>query len=129
MAIKTGEEKPLKMKNHTIISMAQRPGTRPRSYKISCSKTDSLSKASINRAEEGLKEVRGLLKDSMKDRTMIIRFLSLGPTGSSSASLRAGHRLLVRRPQRRPPLQSCLRAVPQDGMQDDCFLFLHPQGR
>jgi len=43
----------------------------------------SLSKAlnQIDR-QEGLAEVRGLLKDSMKGRTMIVRLISLGPTNS-----------------------------------------------
>jgi hypothetical protein len=46
-------------------------------------KTDSFSKA-INQIDRdtGLAEIRALLKDSMKGRTMIVRFLSLGPTGS-----------------------------------------------
>ncbi len=43
----------------------------------------SLSKA-LNQMDrqEGLAEVRGLLKDSMKGRTMIVRFISLGPAHS-----------------------------------------------
>jgi phosphoenolpyruvate carboxykinase (GTP) len=43
----------------------------------------SLSKA-LNQMDrqEGLAEVRGLLKDSMKGRTMIVRFISLGPPQS-----------------------------------------------
>jgi phosphoenolpyruvate carboxykinase (GTP) len=43
----------------------------------------ALSKAlnQIDR-QEGLAEVRSLLKDSMKGRTMIVRFISLGPTNS-----------------------------------------------
>ncbi|MFP4105180.1 MAG: phosphoenolpyruvate carboxykinase (GTP) [Phycisphaerae bacterium] len=32
--------------------------------------------------EEGLTEIRGLFKDSMKGRTMLVAFLSLGPTDS-----------------------------------------------
>jgi phosphoenolpyruvate carboxykinase (GTP) len=43
----------------------------------------SLSKA-LNQVDrqEGLAEVRGLMKDSMIGRTMIVRFISLGPTDS-----------------------------------------------
>jgi phosphoenolpyruvate carboxykinase (GTP) len=43
----------------------------------------TLSKAlnQIDR-QEGLAEVKGVLKDSMCDRTMIVRFISLGPTNS-----------------------------------------------
>ena len=105
MAIKTGEEKPLKMKNHTIHFDGPDDQGRDREVtKYLVPKTDSLSKA-LNQIEreEGLKEVRGLLKDSMKDRTMIIRFLS--PRADRLGfqhPLRAGHRLVVRRPQRRP---------------------------
>jgi len=32
--------------------------------------------------QEGLAEVRGLLRDSMMDKTMIVRFISLGPANS-----------------------------------------------
>jgi phosphoenolpyruvate carboxykinase (GTP) len=32
--------------------------------------------------DEGLNEIKGLLKDSMKGKTMIIRFLVLGPANS-----------------------------------------------
>ena len=44
---------------------------------------ESLSKA-LNQIEreKGLTEVRGLMNGAMKGRTMIIRFLSLGPAGS-----------------------------------------------
>ena len=43
----------------------------------------SLSKA-LNQVDrqEGLAEVRGLMKDSMTGRTMIVRFISLGPADS-----------------------------------------------
>ena len=43
----------------------------------------SLSKA-LNQMDrqDGLAEVRGLMKDSMKGRTMIVRFISLGPPNS-----------------------------------------------
>jgi phosphoenolpyruvate carboxykinase (GTP) len=46
-------------------------------------KGDSLSKAlnQIDR-DEGLAEVKGFLKDAMKGRTMIVRFLTLGPANS-----------------------------------------------
>jgi len=84
LAIKLGEEKPLKMKGHTIHFDGMSDQGRDREVtKYLVPKTDSLSNAlnQIGR-EEGLAEVRGLLKDSMKGRTMIIRFLSLGPAGS-----------------------------------------------
>lgn len=84
MAMKTGEEKPLKMKNHTIHFEGPDDQGRDREVtKYLVPKTDSLSEA-LNQIEreQGLKEISGLMKDSMKDRTMIVRFLSLGPAGS-----------------------------------------------
>jgi len=46
-------------------------------------KGDSLSQA-LNQTgrDEGLMEIQGLLKDSMRGRTMIVRFLTLGPADS-----------------------------------------------
>jgi phosphoenolpyruvate carboxykinase (GTP) len=51
--------------------------------KLLVPKGDSLSDA-LNQIEreEGLTEVHGLCKDSMKGRTMIVRFLTLGPANS-----------------------------------------------
>ena len=84
MAIKSGEEHPLETPGHTYHFDGYYDQGRDREVtKYLVPKTQTLSKAlnQIDR-EEGLAEVRGLLKDSMKDRTMILRFLSLGPTGS-----------------------------------------------
>ncbi len=83
-AITSGEEHPLKTKGHTYHFDGYYDQGRDREVtKYLVPKTASLSKAlkQIER-EEGLAEVRGLLKGSMKDRTMILRFLSLGPRGS-----------------------------------------------
>ncbi|MBM4103147.1 MAG: phosphoenolpyruvate carboxykinase (GTP) [Planctomycetes bacterium] len=85
MSIKNGEEKALKTKGHTIHFDGMNDQGRDREVtKYLVPKTDSLSKA-LNQIEreEGLTEVRGLLKGSMKGRTMIVRFLSLGPAGSA----------------------------------------------
>jgi phosphoenolpyruvate carboxykinase (GTP) len=43
-----------------------------------------LSAEALNQIDrqEGLAEVKGLFRDSMKDRTMIVRFISLGPPNS-----------------------------------------------
>jgi len=62
-AIATGEEKPLATPGHTV--------------------GEYLSKAlnQIDR-DKGLAEVKNLLKDAMKGRTMIVRFVSLGPPNS-----------------------------------------------
>jgi phosphoenolpyruvate carboxykinase (GTP) len=51
--------------------------------KLLVPKGDSLNDA-LNQIEreEGLTEVHGLCKDSMKERTMIVRFLTLGPANS-----------------------------------------------
>ena len=84
MAVKTGEERPLKTAGHTYhFDGMQDQGRDREATKYLIPETESLSKA-LNQTdrEAGLAEVRSLLKDSMKGRTMIVRFLSLGPTGS-----------------------------------------------
>jgi phosphoenolpyruvate carboxykinase (GTP) len=84
MSIKCGEEKALATNGHTIHFDGMTDQGRDRkATKYLVPETDSLSEA-LNQTEreQGLAEVRGLLKDSMKGRTMIIRFLSLGPAGS-----------------------------------------------
>jgi phosphoenolpyruvate carboxykinase (GTP) len=84
MAIKSGEEHPLETPGHTYHFDGYHDQGRDREVtKYLVPESQTLSKA-LNQIEreEGLAEVRGLLKDSMKGRTMILRFLSLGPTGS-----------------------------------------------
>ena len=84
MAIKSGEEHPLEAPGHTYHFDGYYDQGRDREVtKYLVPKSQTLSKA-LNQIErdEGLDEVRGLLKDSMKGRTMILRFLSLGPAGS-----------------------------------------------
>jgi phosphoenolpyruvate carboxykinase (GTP) len=84
MAIRSGEEHPLKTPGHTYhFDGMQDQGRDRKATKYLVPKTDSLS-AALNQIEreEGLAEVLALLKDSMKGRIMIVRFLSLGPTGS-----------------------------------------------
>jgi phosphoenolpyruvate carboxykinase (GTP) len=84
MAVESGEEKPLETPGHTYHFDGPSDQGRDREVtKYLVPKTETLSKA-LNQIErqEGLTEVRGLLKDSMKGRTMILRFLSLGPAGS-----------------------------------------------
>ena len=83
-AIAQGEESHLATEGHTIhFDGIQDQGRDREVTKYLVPKTDSLSKT-LNQIEreEGLAEVRGLLKGSMKGRTMIVRFLSLGPTNS-----------------------------------------------
>jgi phosphoenolpyruvate carboxykinase (GTP) len=83
-AISTGEEKPLAIEGHTYHFDGITDQGRDRAAtKYLVPKNESLSKA-LNQTEreEGLSEVKGFLKGSMKGRTMIVRFLSLGPTDS-----------------------------------------------
>ncbi len=84
MAVESGEERPLETPGHTYHFDGPNDQGRDREItKYLVPKTETLSKA-LNQIEreEGLAEIRGLLKDCMKGRTMILRFLSLGPTGS-----------------------------------------------
>ena len=84
-AIATGEEKAiLTLPRHTVHFDGVYDQGRDREVtKYLVPKGDSLSKAlnQIDR-DEGLAEVKGLLKDAMKGRTMIVRFVSLGPPNS-----------------------------------------------
>ena len=83
-AIATGEETALKLLGHTVHFDGEHDqGRDRRATKYLVPKRDSLSKAlnQIGR-QKGLAEVRDLLRDSMKGRTMIARFLSLGPSNS-----------------------------------------------
>jgi len=84
MALESGEEGPLEIAGHTChFDGPSDQGRDRKATKYLVPETETLSKA-LNQVEreEGLAEVRGLLKDSMKGRTMILRFLSLGPAGS-----------------------------------------------
>lgn len=84
MAIETGEEKPLAMPGHTVHFDGPHDQGRDReATKYLVPKGDYLSRAlnQIDR-DEGLAEVKRLLKDSMKGRTMIVRFVCLGPPNS-----------------------------------------------
>jgi phosphoenolpyruvate carboxykinase (GTP) len=83
-AVETGEEKPLKMQGHTVHFDGISDQGRDREVtKYLVPKTETLGKA-LNQTEreEGLAEIRGLLQDSMKNRTMVIRFMTLGPNNS-----------------------------------------------
>jgi len=83
-AIATKEEVHLNIKGHTIHFDGYHDQGRDReATKYLVPKRVFLSKAlnQIDR-QEGLAEVKGTLRDSMTGRTMIARFLSLGPTNS-----------------------------------------------
>ncbi len=132
MVIKSGEERPLETPGHTChFDGINDQGRDREATKYLVPKAQTLSKAlnQIDR-EEGLAEVRGLLKDSMKGRTMILRFLSLGPTGSvfsipcvqATDSWYVAHSedLLYR---------SAYEEFRKIGKQDNVFCFLHSAGK
>jgi len=83
-AIANKEETCLNLPGHTIhFDGFYDQGRDRKATKYLVPKRVFLSKAlnQIDR-QEGLAEVKSLLRDSMNDRTMIARFLSLGPTNS-----------------------------------------------
>ena len=83
-AIATCEETALKLKGHTVhFDGIHDQGRDRQATKYLVPRGISFSKAlnQIDR-QEGLVEVKGLLRDSMKGRTMIVRFISLGPPNS-----------------------------------------------
>jgi len=83
-SIASKEETPLNIQGHTIhFDGFYDQGRDRKATKYLVPKRIFLSKAlnQIDR-QEGLAEVKGLLRDSMTGRTMIARFLSLGPANS-----------------------------------------------
>ncbi len=84
-AIAIGEEQAvLTLQGHTVHFDGEYDQGRDRqNTKYLVPRGISLSKA-LNQMDrqEGLAEVRALMKDSMKDRPMIVRFISLGPKNS-----------------------------------------------
>jgi len=84
MAIKTREEIPLAMKGHTVhFDGIKDQGRDRKATKYLVPKGEQLPKAlnQIDR-DEGIAEIMDLLKDSMKGKIMIVRFLTLGPKNS-----------------------------------------------
>ena len=84
-AIATGEEQAiLTLSGHTVHFDGEYDQGRDRqATKYLIPKGASFSKAlnQIDR-QEGLAEVRGLMRDCMQDKTMIVRFIALGPQES-----------------------------------------------
>lgn len=83
-AIATGEETALNLEGHTVHFDGMHDQGRDRqATKYLVPRGISFGKAlnQIDR-QEGLVEVKGLLRDSMKGHTMIVRFISLGPPNS-----------------------------------------------
>jgi phosphoenolpyruvate carboxykinase (GTP) len=84
MALELGEEKPLNIPGHTIHFDGPNDQGRDREVtKYLVPEGQTLSDA-LNQAprQEGLDEIRGLLKGSMRGRTMAVRFMTLGPNNS-----------------------------------------------
>jgi len=84
MAVKLAEENPLAIEGHTIHFDGMTDQSRDRTVtRYLVPKTETLDE-SLNQIEreEGLKEVRGLMAGSMVGRTMIVRFMTLGPNNS-----------------------------------------------
>ena len=84
-AVEIGEETALAIEGHTVhFDGVQDQGRDREVTKYLVPQGETLPKA-LNQIErrQGLDEVRGLMKGCMKGRTMIVRFLSLGPTDSA----------------------------------------------
>lgn len=83
-ALAAREENELAIPGHTVhFDGIQDQGRDREATKYLVPEGDSLSEALKQTGrDEGLAEVKGLLKGSMRGRTMIVRFLSLGPTDS-----------------------------------------------
>jgi phosphoenolpyruvate carboxykinase (GTP) len=80
----TGEEKPLNIKGHTIHFDGMEDQGRDREvtkYMVPAGETLSKALNQMDR-EAGLTEVKGLMAGSMKGRTMVVRFMTLGPNNS-----------------------------------------------
>ena len=83
-ALETKEETTLAIKGHTVhFDGMQDQGRDRKVTRYLVPKGESFPKT-LNQIEReaGLAEVRGLMKGSMKGRTMIVRFLTLGPNNS-----------------------------------------------
>lgn len=83
-ATATGEEKPLKIKGHTIHFDGMEDQGRDREVTKYLVPTDDILSKALNQIErqQGLTEIRDLMAGCMKDRTMIVRFMTLGPNNS-----------------------------------------------
>ncbi|MCK4905354.1 phosphoenolpyruvate carboxykinase (GTP) [bacterium] len=131
-AIQTGEEKPLAIPGHTYHFDGIKDQGRDREvtkYLVPQHETLSKNLNQIKR-EEGLTEINRLLLNSMENHTMIVRFLSLGPTNSifsipclqctDSWYVAHSEDLLYR---------SAYKMFEQDKTQSEIFCFLHSAGK
>jgi phosphoenolpyruvate carboxykinase (GTP) len=84
MSVTSGEEKALAIPGHTIHFDGMEDQGRDREVtRYLVPKDDTLSQA-LNQIEreQGLAQVRGLMKGVMRGRTMVVRFMTLGPNNS-----------------------------------------------
>ena len=83
-ALAQGEETPLATPGHTVHFDGPSDQGRDRAATKYLVPADQTLAPTLNQIErqEGLAEVRGIMQGCMQGRTMIVRFMSLGPTGS-----------------------------------------------
>ena len=84
LAITTGEESPLKLEGHTVHFDGYYDLARDKSSTKVLTPPGMQLSRDINRIERetGLKEVLGLLEGAMKEKEMLVKFYSLGPSNS-----------------------------------------------
>lgn len=84
MAVELGEERTLRTEGHTVHFDGMEDQGRDREvtrYLVPAGEALSQALNQMER-EAGLREVRDLLRGSMRGRTMIVRFMALGPNNS-----------------------------------------------
>lgn len=131
-AIQTGEEKQLAISGHTYHFDGIQDQGRDRAvtkYLVPQHETLSKNLKQIQR-KEGLTEIKGLLLNSMKTQTMIVRFLSLGPTNSvfSVPCLQCTDSWYVAHTEDLL-YRSAYKMFEQDKTQSEIFSFLHSAGK
>ena len=84
-ALEAGEERPLETDGHTIHFDGMQDQGRDREVTRYLVPADQTLAKALNQMgrEEGLAEVRGLMKGCMRGRAMVVRFLTLGPNRSA----------------------------------------------
>ncbi len=84
LSIQRGEEAPLAMEGHTVHYDSYNDQARDKKNTATLlPKGQTLSRGlNVVERESGLKEVLGFMDNSMKGKTMIVRFFCLGPTDS-----------------------------------------------
>jgi len=128
----TGEERALKTPGHTVHFDGPHDQGRDREVtRYLVPKSEVLGKA-LNQIEreQGLADVRGLMQGAMKGRIMIVRFLSLGPTGSAFSILcvQCTDSFYVAHSEEllyRPAYDRFAQMRPDE----DCFYSLHSSGK